>query len=113
VSIAALYVAAHIVKDIKIKDFAAAALAALALELANLVVPWLLHLMAPAFHVLPADVIRFLVFALLFWGVGSLVPGFKVSGPAAAVVGALVLILLWAGLHWLMLYLPHFRLPVG
>jgi len=107
VSIGALYVVARLVKDIRIKDFSAAALAALALELGTVLVPWLLHLLPASFRALPMDVVQFLVFALLFWLVGTVVPGFKVQGPGPAVVGALVLTIV----HWLLAFLPHFRLP--
>lgn len=112
VSIGALYLSAALVKEITIKGFAAAALAALALEICNLLVPWLLHFLSPSFHALPVDVIRFLAFALLFWGVGCVVPGFKVAGPGGAVVGALVLMLMLVLLHWLFGYLPHFHMTM-
>lgn len=109
VSIAALYIASMVVKEIRIKGFAAAALAALALEIGSLLVPWVLRLLpAPLVH-LPADVVRFLVFTLIFWLVGVTVPGFRVQGLSGAVVGALVL----AVVHWLLSFLPHFRLPLG
>ena len=109
VSVAALYIAAKVVKEIRIKDFTAAALAALALEVGSLLVPWLARLLPSPVSHLPVDVIRFLVFSLLFWLVGVTVPGFRVQGFAGAVVGALVLALV----HWLLAFLPHFHLPLG
>jgi putative membrane protein len=106
VSIAALYVASVLVKEIRIKGFGAAALAALALEIASLLVPVVVRHLPPPLHVLPTDVCRFLVFALLLWIIGRTVPGFRVQGPSGAVVGALVL----AIMQWLLAFVPHLRI---
>ncbi|RAP54853.1 phage holin family protein, partial [Pseudomonas aeruginosa] len=86
------------IKDITIKDFSGAALGALLFGLAHLFVrPLLIWLHFP---LLSLDIMRFLLFALIFWLAGTFTPGFRVATAGAAVVGAMMLLLVWWGISY-------------
>jgi putative membrane protein len=94
----ALIVLPYIFKSITVDDFVTALIVALVLGLINtLIRPILIVLTLPA-TILTLGLFIFVINGLLFWAVGSLVPGFHVAGFWAGVFGAIV----YSVISWLL-----------
>ena len=90
VNTAALALVAYLLPGVSIASAGAALVAALVLGLVNTVIrPILILLTLPA-TILTLGLFIFVINGLLFWAVGSLVPGFHVGGFWPAVFGAIV-----------------------
>src|SRR5437879_2521656 len=86
----ALLALPYVFPSIKVDSFGAALIAALALGLINTLIRPLLILLTLPVTVLTLGLFIFVINGLLFWWVGSLVPGFHVGGFWPAVFGAIV-----------------------
>jgi putative membrane protein len=86
----ALAAVAYLMPSVGIASAGAAILAALVLGLVNALIRPLLVLLTLPVTVLTLGLFIFVINGLLFWAVGSLVPGFDVGGFWSAVLGALV-----------------------
>lgn len=85
----ALLLIPYLFTSIQVKDFWAALLVAVVLGLLNAVVrPILILLTLPA-TLLTLGLFIFVINALIFWFVGSYVPGFRVDGFWAALWGSI------------------------
>jgi putative membrane protein len=93
----ALIVLPYVIKSITVDDFVTALVVALVLGLINtLIRPILVVLTLPA-TILTLGLFIFVINGLLFWAVGSFVPGFHVGGFWSGVFGAIVYsIISWA-----------------
>jgi putative membrane protein len=86
----ALIVVVHIVPGLGIADWRTAFLAALGLGVVNAVIrPVILFLTLPL-NILTLGLLTFVINAFLFYSVSAFIPGFKVSGFAAALFGSLL-----------------------
>lgn len=86
----ALAAVAYLMPSVSISSAGAAVVAALVLGLVNAVIRPLLVLLTLPVTVLTLGLFIFVINGLLFWGVGSLVPGFQVAGFWSGVLGAIV-----------------------
>src|SRR5256714_5891539 len=86
----ALLALPYVFTTIKVDSFTTALIAALVLGLVNTVIRPILVLLTLPVTVLTLGLFIFVINGLLFWAVGSLVPGFHVSGFWSAVLGAIV-----------------------
>ena len=86
----ALIALPYVFKSITVDSFVTALIVALVLGLINtLIRPILILLTLPA-TILTLGLFIFVINGLLFWAVGSFVPGFRVEGFWAGVLGAIV-----------------------
>jgi putative membrane protein len=86
----ALMLVAYLYSGVAVTDITSALLAALVLGLVNaLIRPVLIFLTLPA-TILTLGLFIFVINALLFWLVAEMVPGFKVAGFVAALIGSLM-----------------------
>lgn len=86
----ALIAVAYLVPSITVSGFMSALVAALILGLVNAVIrPVLVLLTLPA-TILTLGLFIFVINALLFWFVGSFVPGFVVHGFMAGLIGSIL-----------------------
>jgi putative membrane protein len=90
----ALVAVAYLMPSVSIASAGAAVLAALVLGLVNTIIRPILVLLTLPVTVLTLGLFIFVINGLLFWAVGSLVPGFHVAGFWSAVLGAIVFSLL-------------------
>ena len=90
----ALVAVAYLLPSVSIASAGAALVAALVLGLVNTIIRPILVLLTLPVTVLTLGLFIFVVNGLLFWAVGSLVPGFHVAGFWSAVLGAIVFSLL-------------------
>lgn len=81
---------AYLMPSVSIASAGAAIVAALVLGLVNTVIRPLLVLLTLPVTVLSLGLFIFVINGLLFWAVGSLVPGFEVAGFWSGVLGAIV-----------------------
>ena len=97
INAAALFVLPYIFQSITVDSIPTALIVALVLGLINtLIRPILILLTLPA-TILTLGLFIFVINGLLFWAVGSFVPGFHVAGFWAGVFGAIVYsIISWA-----------------
>ena len=94
---AALLLVAHLYPGVSVQSFASAMIAALVLGLFNAVLRPLLVVLTLPVTLLTLGLFIFVINGLLFWFVGSFVPGFHVAGFWAGVFGAIVYsIISWA-----------------
>jgi putative membrane protein len=93
----ALAAVAYLMPSVSIASPGAALVAALVLGLVNALIRPLLVLLTLPVTVLTLGLFILVINGLLFWAVGSFVPGFQVAGFWPGVVGALVYsIISWA-----------------
>jgi putative membrane protein len=86
----ALMLVAYLYSGVQVTNITAALIAALVLGLVNaLIRPVLVLLTLPA-TILTLGLFIFVINAFLFWLVAEIVPGFKVSGFIAALIGSLM-----------------------
>jgi putative membrane protein len=90
----ALAAVAYLMPSVSIASVGAALAAALVLGLVNALIRPLLVLLTLPVTVLTLGLFIFVINGLLFWAVGSLVPGFQVAGFWSGVIGAIVFSLL-------------------
>lgn len=86
----ALAAVAYLMPSVSIASPAAALVAALVLGLVNTLVRPLLVLLTLPVTVLTLGLFILVINGLLFWAVGSFVPGFQVAGFWPGVIGALI-----------------------
>jgi putative membrane protein len=86
----ALAAVAYLMPSVTIASAGAALVAALVLGLVNALIRPLLVLLTLPVTVLTLGLFIFVINGLLFWAVGSLVPGFEVAGFWSGVIGAIV-----------------------
>ena len=93
----ALAAVAYLMPSVSISSAGAALVAALVLGLVNTLVRPLLVLLTLPVTLLTLGLFIFVINGLLFWAVGSFVPGFHVAGFWAGVFGAIIYSLIsWA-----------------
>jgi putative membrane protein len=86
----ALIAVAYLMPSISVSSVGAALAAALVLGLVNTVVRPILVLLTLPVTVLTLGLFIFVINGLLFWAVGSFIPGFQVAGFWSGVLGAIV-----------------------
>ncbi|HUP98465.1 MAG TPA: phage holin family protein [Usitatibacter sp.] len=99
---AALLLVAYLYPGVQVESFTAAVIAALVLGLVNAVVRPLLVLLTLPVTILTLGLFLFVINALLFWLVAEIVPGFRVSGFVAALVGSVLFSLVTLLTSWLL-----------
>jgi putative membrane protein len=93
----ALWLVDLLLPGVVLADYVSAFIAALVLGLVNAVIKPVLVILTLPVTVLTLGLFLFVLNGLLFWGVGSILPGFEVLGFWWGVLGALVYSLLtWA-----------------
>ena len=93
----ALLIVAYLFPGVQVQDWQAAAVAALVLGLVNVLVKPVLVLLTLPITIVTLGLFLLVINALLLWAVGSVVPGFHVSGFWAGLVGAVLYSLVtWA-----------------
>jgi putative membrane protein len=93
----ALIVLPYIFTSIKVDDFITALIVALVLGLINALIRPILVILTLPVTILTLGLFIFVINGLLFWAVGSFVPGFHVGGFWSGVFGAIVYsIISWA-----------------
>jgi putative membrane protein len=90
ISAAAVFLLPYLFESIQVKDFYAALVVAVVLGLLNAVVRPILVILTLPVTLLTLGLFIFVINALLFWFVGSFVPGFKVDGFWPALWGSIV-----------------------
>lgn len=102
VNAAMLLLVAYLYSGVQVETFTAALIAAVVLGLANAVVRPILILLTLPVTVLTLGLFLFVINALLFWGVAEIVPGFRVTGFAAALLGSILYSLATLVTSWLL-----------
>ena len=97
----------YLVPGVTISDFPHAFLAAVVIGLINALIRPILLILSLPINILTLGLFTFVINALMFWLASSIVPGFHVSGFAAAFWGGLVF---WA-VSWITNGLIVERLP--
>ncbi|MBI2264417.1 MAG: phage holin family protein [Armatimonadetes bacterium] len=98
VNAAAVFVSGRLIRGIEVEKFTSALAAAAVISLSGFLLGPLLRLFLGPLNWLPF--IPFLLGALFFWLASLFVPGFKVRGPVAALLGSLLLGFLNGAAHW-------------
>ncbi len=105
----ALYLVTLIVPGVGVSDYLSAFVAAIVLSLINTLVKPVLILLTLPVTILTLGLFLFVINALLFWFVGSVLPGFQVAGFWPALGGAIV----YSLLTWLFSLLLPTRDPAS
>lgn len=90
VNAVALLVVAALFKNVKLKGFGSALLAALVIGVLNVFLGTILHFLALPVTFLTLGLFALVINAFLFWLAGSVLPGFEVDGCFSAFFGAIV-----------------------
>jgi putative membrane protein len=102
INAAALLLVAYLYPGVSVESFATALVAALVLGLVNAVVRPLLVILTLPVTLLTLGLFLFVINALLFWLVTELVPGFRVSGFGAALLGSILYSVITVITSWLL-----------
>lgn len=94
VTAALLLLVANLVRGVQVEGWGAALIGALVLGLVNAVVRPVMVLLTLPFTILTFGLFLLVVNALMLWLVAALVPGIRIQGFGAALIGSLVLSLL-------------------
>lgn len=94
----ALLAVAYLYPGVQVQDWLSAAIAALVLGLANTIIKPILVILTLPVTIVTLGLFLFVINALLFWGVASVVTGFHVTGFWAAMIGAI----LFSVIGWLL-----------
>lgn len=97
----ALYLVTLVVPGVSVDNYLTAFIAAVLLSLVNTLVKPILIVLTLPVTILTLGLFLFVLNALLFWGVGSLLPGFHVAGFGAALLG----VILFTIFGWLLSFL--------
>ncbi len=93
----ALFALPYIFTSITVDSFVTALIVAVVLGLINTLIRPLLVILTPPVTIVTLGLFIFVINGLLFWAVGSFVPGFHVAGFWSGVFGAIVYSLIsWA-----------------
>jgi putative membrane protein len=98
---AALLLVAYLYPGVTVEGFGAALIAALALGLVNALVRPILVILTLPVTVVTLGLFLFVINALLFWLVAEIVPGLRVTGFGAALVGSILYSLITLVTSWL------------
>lgn len=98
---AALLLVAYLYPGVQVDGFFAALIAALVLGLVNALVRPLLVILTLPVTILTLGLFLFVINALLFWFVASVVQGFHVSGFGAALLGSILYSLITLVVGWI------------
>ena len=90
----ALLVVANVVDGVQVSGFGAALIGALILGVVNAFVRPVMILLTLPLTIVTLGLFLFVVNALMFWLVAALVPGFRITGFGAALLGSLLLTVL-------------------
>lgn len=94
----AILLVAYLVPGVAVTGFYTALIVAVVLGLLNLVIKPLIILLTLPINILTLGLFTFVINALLFWFVGTVVKGFSVDGFVPAFLGALILTIAgWVG----------------
>ena len=102
INAAALLLVAYLYPGVSVESFLAAAIAALVLGLVNAVIRPILILLTLPVTLLTLGLFLFVINALMFWLVAEIVPGFKVSGFMAALLGSILYSVITLITSWLL-----------
>ena len=102
INAAALLLVAYLYPGVSVESFLTALIAALILGLVNAVVRPLLVILTLPVTLLTLGLFLFVINALLFWLVAELVPGFRVSGFGAALLGSILYSVITLITSWLL-----------
>lgn len=97
----ALLIVARLVGGVYVSGFGAALFGALVLGLVNAIVRPLMILLTLPITILTLGLFLFIINALMLWLVAALVPGIRISGFGAALIGSLLLTVLNLLIDWL------------
>jgi putative membrane protein len=97
----ALLAVAYLYPGVRVDSFLSAAVAALALGLANTLIRPILVVLTLPVTILTLGLFLFVVNAALFWLVAQVIKGFAVQGFLAALVGSLLYSLITLVVGWL------------
>ena len=97
----ALLAVAYLYPGVRVDSFLAAAMAALALGLANALIRPILVLLTLPVTILTLGLFLFVINAGLFWFVAQVIKGFSVQGFLAALVGSILYSLITLVVSWL------------
>lgn len=96
----ALLAVAYLYPGVRVESFFAAAIAALALGLANALIRPILVILTLPVTIVTLGLFLFVINALLFWLVAEIVKGFSVQGFMAALIGSLLYSLITLVVSW-------------
>lgn len=96
----ALLIVARLVGGVHVSGFGAALIGALVLGLVNAIVRPIMILLTLPITLLTLGLFLFVINALMLWLVAALVPGIRISGFGAALLGSLLLTLLNLLIDW-------------
>jgi putative membrane protein len=97
----ALLAVAYLYPGVRVESFFAAAMAALALGLANALIRPILVLLTLPVTIITLGLFLFVINAALFWLVAQVIQGFAVQGFLAALVGSILYSLITLAVSWL------------
>lgn len=102
INAAALLLVAYLYPGVSVESFATALVAALVLGLVNAFVRPILVILTLPVTLLTLGLFLFVINALLFWLVAELVPGFRVTGFGAALLGSILYSVITLITSWLL-----------
>lgn len=87
----AIFIVAQILPDIKCKSFGTAIFVAFVLSVINILIGWLLRILAFPLTVLTLGLFNFVIFAILLWITDKMVEDFEIKGFGTTLLAAVLI----------------------
>jgi putative membrane protein len=98
-----IFIVAQVLPKIKIKNFGTAITVALVLSIINILIGWLLRLLAFPLNFITFGLFNFVIFAFLLWITDQLVEDFEIKGLATTLLAAVLISVINTILNWIVL----------
>lgn len=96
-----IFIVAQVLPKIKIKNFGTAITVAVVLSIINILIGWLLRLLAFPLNFITFGLFNFVIFAFLLWITDQLVEDFEIKGLATTLLAAVLISIINTILNWI------------
>ena len=96
-----IFIVAQVLPKIKIKNFGTAITVAVVLSIINILIGWLLRLLAFPLNFITFGLFNFVIFAFLLWITDQLVEDFEIKGLATTLLAAILISVINTILNWI------------
>jgi putative membrane protein len=96
-----IFIVAQVLPKIKIKNFGTAITVAVVLSIINILIGWLLRLLAFPLNFITFGLFNFVIFAFLLWITDQLVEDFDIKGLATTLLAAVLISVINTILNWI------------
>lgn len=96
-----VFLVAQLLPGIRLKNFGTAVIVALVYSLINLMIGWVLMLLALPFLIITFGLFKFVINAFLLWITDALIDDFEIDGVGTTLIAAFLITIVDSVLRWI------------